>query len=132
MSKLLVEIEKLEEAIKSRNPKARLKWRNDYHKALETAQTPQDYEIIQNMSVGEFYEYVMHLERARSKSKQSIPEKPPTGSKVEIWLDYYHAMQRAKMRYSFADLSMDSDYDEKYLIRKNSEYKAAGKNITPK
>lgn len=77
-SKLLESIASIEKAIKKRNPNARLNWRRDYHLALETAQTPRDYEIIHNMSFFEFCEYVLHLEGARYRSARSQGEQRST------------------------------------------------------
>lgn len=73
-SKLLENLKQHEDGIKKRNPNASLEWRADYDMALETCQTPHDFELIHNMSIGEFYEYVLHLKGARSKAKRSQKE----------------------------------------------------------
>jgi hypothetical protein len=140
MPKLLDEIVKLETAIKQRNPNARLSWQDDYHMALETAKTPRDYEIIQNMSLFEFAEYILHLKRAHyldtvSHAKAQgdpspeppdppAPEEPQAGGDKDTWFDYYYAMKKAGYKITIGDLARKTGWSENSLNSYHVRYKA--------
>jgi hypothetical protein len=52
------------------------------------------------------------------------PQKPPKGSTLDIWFDYYHDCEKAGIRYTLKQVAEEVDFSPQYIRRLHILYKA--------
>jgi len=56
-------------------------------------------------------------------AKPRKPAKPKPGSKLNLWFDYYHAMQAAGFKYTFGDIASETSYNPGHIANLHGNYK---------
>jgi len=81
-------------------------------------------EMPEQQALSNLPDYVKEKSKqAAEPPKPKKPQAPERGSSIAVWLDYYHAMQKANYKITFKDLNKLSGYSANTFKQEHGRYK---------
>ena len=133
MPKLFDEIKSLEDALKQKNPKAHLLWREEYYEAIKYAPTPAD---VQNMSLCDLIVFIGQKKRffaEQKKIKKELPPKPlckgEPGASKDAWLVWMYLARELGYEYNLKQIAKMSKWSHFTMRKAHMRYKFEGRDL---